>query len=355
MSNRGSDTPPDLRLVSRVFSWKTLAATAVAVVVLAMAALRVFDIDWDEMWAKVRTVDLRAYLAALVLYYLSFWTRGIRWRLIARTARLDHEDGVTLPSSLKMGAIILMGWFANGVAFLRLGDAYRGFALHRESGASFASCLGTVVAERVQDMAAVLILLLVGAVGLLATGEVALPPVVLGAAVGLVMALVAAMVVMRLFGLRIAAKLPGRAQAIYGRFHAGTLGSFKAGALPPQLALGITGWLLEIGRFYFVAEGLGIEIGFFVVLSAALANAMLTTIPTPGGFGFVEGGLTGVLILLGESHTDAFTLTLVDRSISWVSIIIIGGTLFFIWQAVKARNVARRAGAVAAPAPEDVG
>ncbi len=354
-SGAAPETVSDLRITRRILSWKTLAATIVAIAVLVVAAQRVFDVDWTDMWRQVRAVDPVSYLLALVLYYLSFWVRGLRWRLIARTARLDARPGVRLPSTLKFSGIILMGWFANSVAFLRLGDAYRGYALNRESGASFAAGLGTVVAERVQDMAAVLILLIVSAVGLLAAGDVNLPPVVLGAAVALVVALVLLMLAMRLFGQRVAALLPAGLEAAYGRFQAGTLGSFRARDLPLQLGLGIVGWLLEIGRFYFVAEGLGVEIGLFVVMAAALANAMLTTIPTPGGFGFVEGGLTGVLVLFGLGHTEAFALTVVDRSISWVSIIIIGGALFFVWQAVAARGGRRRPGADpgAAVAPAD--
>jgi uncharacterized membrane protein YbhN (UPF0104 family) len=66
---------------------------------------------------------------------------------------------------------------------------------------------------------------------------------------------------------------------------------------------------------------------------------MLTTIPTPGGFGFVEGGLTGVLILMGLSDTDAFALAIVDRSISWISIIVIGGALFVLWQLFRGPGV----------------
>ena len=73
-------------------------------------------------------------------------------------------------------------------------------------------------------------------------------------------------------------------------------------------------------------------------MSAALTIAVLSTIPTPGGFGFVEGGLTGVLIFLGLGDTQALTLTIVDRSISWISIIVIGGTLFVSWQTFVVRR-----------------
>jgi hypothetical protein len=95
---------------------------------------------------------------------------------------------------------------------------------------------------------------------------------------------------MRNYGERLARHLPDRIEEIYHPLRVGALGSFKARQLPVQFMLGVIGWALEIGRVYFVAESLGLDIGFFVIMSAALTIAVLSTIPTPGGFGFVEGG-----------------------------------------------------------------
>ncbi len=322
----------------RVLSLPTLAAVVVAGALLALALVRVFDIDWELLWTNVKSINPVMYLLALVFYYASFWVRGLRWRLIAFTARIDRTGGGRIPGPTKMAAIILMGWFANSVAFLRLGDAYRGWSLSREAGTGFPPSLGTILAERVQDMVAVLLLVLIAAGWVTAFGGVEVPGAVVIAAVALVVLLVAFLGVMQRYGVRMVRRLPRRFRRAYMRFQRGTLYSFRAEDLPVQLGLGITGWMLEIARFYFVAQGLGIEISFGVVMFAALANAMLTTIPTPGGFGFVEGGLTGLLILLGLDDTTALSLTVVDRTISWLSVVIFGGILFFTWNLVKVRS-----------------
>ena len=102
-----------------------------------------------------------------------------------------------------------------------------------------------------------------------------------------------------------------------------------------ELLLGVIGWILEILRFGLVASALGIDIAVGVIILSTLVGAILTTIPTPGGFGFVEGGLTGLLIVFGINNYDSVTLVAIDRTISWVSIIIFGGLLFFIWNTVK--------------------
>lgn len=331
------DALPDLGLRRRVFSLPTLVAMAVAVTILVLTITKVFDFDWAKMGQGAASMDPGRYVLAIVVYYLSFLVRGLRWNLIVRTAKLDAAPGVRVPGVLTSSGIILMGWFANSVAYMRLGDVYRGWAFARESGATFPGSLGTVLAERVQDMAAVLLLVLAAAAWVSASGDVEIPRAVLIASIALVVLLGGLMVAMRLFGLRLAARLPNRFQAAYSRFLGGTLGSFSPKDLPLQMALGVLGWMLEIARFYLVTQALGIELHFAIVMFVALANAMLTTVPTPGGVGFVEGGVTGLLVFFGLEDSDAGLVTIVDRSISWLSVVVFGGILFFAWQRFRGR------------------
>jgi uncharacterized protein (TIRG00374 family) len=319
-------------LRSKILSLPTLLALLAGGALLAFVLWRVFEFNWSELWSNIRGVNPLLYLAAAAVYYLSFWFRGLRWRLIATTANTDGQDGKTIPGSVKMGGIILMGWFANSVAFLRLGDALRGWTLHRESASPFSSSLGTVFAERVQDMVVVLLLVIIASILLTVSGDAEVPGIVLTVAFGFVGLLSVIVIAMRIYGMRASRFLPGRVQGAYARFQDGVLSSFRGRQLPLQLTLGVIGWLLEIARFYLVTQALNIDIGFSVVMFAALASAMLSTIPTPGGFGFVESGLTVVLELLNVDPTDALTLTVVDRSISWLSVVLFGGLLFVAWQ-----------------------
>jgi glycosyltransferase 2 family protein len=349
----GSTNAPESGVINvalirkRVLSLPTLLAISIGAALLIFALWRVFDFEWDEVWTNIKNVDPAKYLVALALYYLSFWFRGLRWHQIAKTANIGGDNGKHVPKTLTLSGIILMGWFANSVAFLRLGDAYRGWALAKEAKGDFPSSLGTVFAERVQDMAAVLILVLVAAIWVTTQGNYEVPVWIIIAAATLVVAPVIGLLVMRKAGERISRRLPARFEKTYLNFQSGTLESFSGRGIPPQLALGIIGWLLEIARFYFVADALGIELSLGVVMFAALANAMLTTIPTPGGFGFVEGGLTGLLTFTFKiSHNDAIALVAVDRTISWLSVVFFGGILFVVWHAVKAKKSTSTSSAV---------
>ena len=133
---------------------------------------------------------------------------------------------------------------------------------------------------------------------------------------------------MRVYGSKAAQFLPSRLEITYKRFQQGTLGAFKA-QLPLMLLLGLLGWVLEMARLYYVVKALGLEIGIALIPVVALGNAILSSVPTPGGVGIVEPGLTG-LLLIGLNRPGAVSVTIVDRSITYLSIIIFGGAVFLV-------------------------
>ena len=62
----------------------------------------------------------------------------------------------------------------------------------------------------------------------------------------------------------------------------------------------------------------GADVDPLLVLLAYVAAATLSMIPiTPGGLGFVEAGLTGVLVLAGASPDEAVLATLLYRLFSY--------------------------------------
>ncbi len=328
-----------ISLRERFFSLPTLMSFAIAFALIFFLVTR-FNLDWRETWENIRNSNPWFYLLAFILYYLSFLPRGWRWQILARNAQVHEAPGSRLPSVPQCSRFILMGWFANTITWFRLGDAYRAYVFAEESKGSLPRVFGTVLAERVIDMAAVFLLLIVGAVALLITREVTPSPIFLAIASAMVGALVVLMLLMRRYGIIASRLLPRRFQTTYERFHQGTLGSFKQ--LPGVFGLGLIGWSLEVGRLLFVVQALGMDVSFPLVLFVALAHALLTTVPiTPGGLGIVEPGMIG-LLMLSLARPDAVSVALLDRSISYASIVIIGGLLFLIYQLQRARS-ARRA------------
>ena len=326
-------------VVRRVFSTPTLLSVAFGLAIIGFLLWRVLDFEWDEFVEHLTGINWWLFLLAGVLYYVSFWFRGLRWQLIFDAVIQRSEDAqirnTNAPSVGTMATLILTGWFINSVMFFRIGDAYRGWALADRTSIDMPTALGTVFAERVQDMVVVLILVVISAVwallvdGFAASGAIVdVAVIVVAVASVLVLVLLLILYLMGAAGERLAGLMPSRFRQQYLHFQEGALNSFRGGRMPAQILLGMLGWLMEVARFYLVAQAMGLDMAMSIAMFAALANAIMTTIPVPGGLGFVETVLVTVLLLTGLSHTDAFTLTVLDRAISWLSIVAIGGLVF---------------------------
>ena len=326
-------------VLRRVFSAPTLLSVAFGLAIIGFLLWRVLDFEWDEFVQHLTGINWWLFVLAGILYYVSFWFRGLRWQLIFDAVIQRSEEAqirnTKSPSVATMATMILIGWFINSVMFFRIGDAYRGWALADRTSIGMPTALGTVFAERVQDMVVVLILVVISAVwallvdGFAASGAIVdVAVIVVAVAAVLVLVLLLIVYLMGAAGERLAQLVPIRFRQQYLHFQEGALNSFRGGRMPSQILLGMLGWLMEAARFYFVAQAMGLDMAMSIAMFAALANAIMTTIPVPGGLGFVETALITVLLFTGLSHTDAFTLTVLDRAISWLSIVAIGGLLF---------------------------
>ena len=326
-------------MVRRVFSLPTILSVAFGLAIIGFLLWRVLDFEWDEFIEHLTGINWWLFILAGVFYYVSFWFRGWRWQLMYNSVatRSDNPDmrRSSAPNVQTMAGLILSGWFINSVMFFRIGDAYRAWALADRTSSDTPTALGTVFAERVQDMVVVLVLVVVSAIwallvdGFAASGRIVdVAVIVVAVASGLVLLLLLVLYVMGKAGDRFARWLPARFRQHYLHFQDGTLDSFKGGDMPRLIVLGVLGWVMEVLRFYFVAQAMGLDMAMSIAMFAALANAIMTTIPVPGGLGFVETALITILLLVGLSHTDAFTLTLLDRAISWLSVVVLGGIAF---------------------------
>ena len=309
-----------------------------------------FDLDWDLTWQSIRSIDPWLYALAVVAYYLSFVFRGARWRILARNAESSRPEVAKLPSTFNTSILIVIGWFVNSVTWLRLGDAYRAYAFAEDSGASFSWSLGTLLAERLLDMITVAALIVVSVLLLTLTSDLAISRYIVAAALLMALVIGLAVIWMRIYGARLARLLPQRLEEAYHRFHQGTLGSLDH--LPTVLSLGLIGWLLEMARLYLVVQALDIDVGLALIPVVALGHAILSTVPTPGGVGAVEPGVTG-LLLLELSRPDAVAVTITDRSITYLSVVLIGGLLFLVRQIIRVRRE-RRAQSTVSTGPGSV-
>ena len=167
MAHPQNPSAQQISIRTRFFSVPTLLSFGIVAALIVLLSTS-FNLDWNETWYNVRRMNPWLYLLGLVLYYLTFAFRGARWRMLARNAGAD-TSAARLPSTFECFRLILIGWFVNAVSLLRLGDAYRAYAFSHDSRSGFSWSLGTVLAERVLDMATIFAILLVSGIYLATT------------------------------------------------------------------------------------------------------------------------------------------------------------------------------------------
>jgi len=302
----------ELAVRRQLFGWRELISTVIPIALIAYFAR---NVDWSEAFGTLRRADPVFVVAALVVYYLSFPVRAIRW------ARLLREGGTRI-FGRDLLEILLLGWFVNCLVPAKLGDLYRSYLVKRRFGISLSRTVGVVVAERLLDLFVVFGLLVVD--GYVAFGRTILPDLnvlyVTGSALGLVILI--GLVGLYAIGPRLGRFFPAEVRRIGRLFREGVLHSFRA--LPVAGPMTLLVWFLETSRLLLVL------LAPSQVIFVAVSSSLLTTVPlTPAGFGFVEIAMVYVLTTgFGLAQNDAVAVAVLDRAVSVFSVIVVGGVLY---------------------------
>ena len=325
------------------FSWMKILSVPSLIVILVMIGVflllpLVIDFQWRDALFRLSNLNLWIYFSAICAYFLSFISRGIRWRLLAQnTGELARSNRIT-PSVFSASLFILLGWFVNSVTWMRIGDPYRAYLFAKNSRANISWSLGILLAERALDTVVVFGILGTSLLFFLwndSSGDYLILNYIFSIAFSITALMFIILFLMKFFRQKIIQWLPAKIKVFYFRFQQGALGSFKN--IPDLLFLSCVGWLLEIFRLYLVVLALGFEMPLLLIPVVALSHALLSVVPTPGGIGAVEAGTTG-LLLISMSSTDAISLVLVDRSITLVAVIVFGGFAFMIRNYFELKN-----------------
>ena len=308
----------DVAVRRTLFGRRELISTLIPIALIVLAAR---NVDWTEATRALGRANPYFVLLALVVYYATFPLRAWRW------ARLIRESG-TVIYWRDLLRILFLGWFVNSIVPAKLGDLYRSYLVKHRFGISLSRTVGVVVAERLLDLFVVFGLLVVD--GYVAFGRTILPDLnilyLTGGALALL--IIGGLGGMYFLAPKLARFFPREARRIGRLFREGVLHSFRALPMAGPVTLAI--WTAEALRLYFVLTALGLELPLSGVVFVAVAVALLTTVPlTPAGFGFVEIAMVYVLTQgFGLAQHDAIAVAIVDRAVSVLSVIVIGGIVY---------------------------
>jgi uncharacterized protein (TIRG00374 family) len=312
-------------LRDRFFDVRTLVSFVILAFVLYFVLTHV-QLDYRESLRAISQTNLLLYVLAVIAFYLSFVVRAVRWEVLLRNTGEEAHFG-------KLFHIIILAWFANCVLPAKMGDFYRAFLVRQQTRISGSKALGTIFSERAIDFLVLMTLLVISG---LISFHLAVPQrFQLALLAGLLIALIllvglAALRFSRTLSSWLTSLVPERLRERAGRFRRGLVSAFH-GQIPLLLGLTVTVWLAESARLYLVVQALPVHVSLnpAQIMFIALVASLLTTIPAlPGGLVLVEGGIIAVLAFFGMSTSQAFTVAILDRIISYWSLIVVGLVVF---------------------------
>ena len=320
-------------LLARLTRRSTLFALLLTLVLVLGVVRAATSFDLSEVSLDLQRANPLWLLAALVASWATFPLRGLRWRMIL------SASGFTI-SRRAATEILTLSFWVNCVLPAKMGDVYRGWLLKHNGATSLGNAVGTVIAERLVDLATVALLgaasTFVAFGGKLPPTALALTAVALGVAVATTLLLLVArgFAAALIYALPIPDALKSGFTNAAASLRAGSGGRVIRTALPYSLAI----WIGESLRLAAVAAALGLfvvspaagQIGIASTIFVALVSAVLTVVPfTPAGIGIVEAGMVGILVaLFGFSPETAIALALLDRLVGVGSLVLGGGVLF---------------------------
>jgi len=125
---------------------------AVGVVISAVCLwLAMHDVRPGEVLEALGQANYLGFVALVLLTLLGFWLRAFRWRWLLASDR-PVATGALFSATM-------IGFMANNLLPLRLGEFVRAWALGRRQGMSKTTVFATVVVERAVDMITLVVIL----------------------------------------------------------------------------------------------------------------------------------------------------------------------------------------------------
>lgn len=278
---------------------------------------------------------------ALAFTVGNYTLRFLRWHYYLRVLSVnDIPWGESL--------IVFLAGFTMTMTPGKLGEVLKSFLLRQHRGLPVSETAPIVVAERLTDALAMLVL---ASLGLATAGPAGWTVLLL-----VLVACVAFVVVVQsrrlsLWLLSWGARLPlvGRLAASFTAFYESAYLLLRPVPLLVSLGLALVAWFGECVTFFVVVLGLGIPASpglllqaTFVYASASLLGALSFL---PGGLGVTEGSMVGAMMtMLALSSEEAAAATLLTRFCTlWFAVILGMGALIVFqrrvaWQARKSET-----------------
>ncbi len=265
--------------------------------------------DLRQVGARVLAFRWEIFPLVLLLTLFNYLLRGFKFHYYLRQIGARQ---IPLRQSFRL----FVAGFPLAVTPGKVGEVLKGLWIQQKTGQTAARGVAVVVAERISDGLAVLML---STLGVIATPRY-WPGFLFVLAVLLGIVIISQIRPLALAILDFCERLPVIKRFIHllREFYLGSFNLFRP--LPTLIAVGLgtVSWLGEGVGFYFILVGLGVPGGLHTLSLAVFILAFSTVIGAasalPGGLGAAEASIAGMLVLLlGVPAGEAAAATLLIR------------------------------------------
>ncbi len=297
------------------------------------------DTPLPELWQAVRAANMWLLALSITIQTGTFVIRAARWQVFLRPTLRNVSYRARFASTA-------IGFMANNLLPMRVGELARAYALSRSQPVTLSASFGSLVVERLFDAFTLVILLalpllpgFLSAPGLetqLIGKVLALLALVVGVASGLLLVIWRPALAIRFFRGTLGRLLPRRLTEKIGEM----MGSFIEGLgamRDPRLvvsgmAWSVLHWCWGALALYVGLLAFGItRPGYPGALFLQAVNAFLVSVPSsPGFFGPFEASVRLALSPFGVAPIEAVSFALAFHIGSFIPITLIG--LYYVWR-----------------------
>lgn len=259
-----------------------------------------------ELWLQLGKVAPRYSLGALALYLCSLLLTGTRWRLVFSG----------LGKKVSLFETVMINWcsiFVSNVTPIKVaGEVTRVVLVRQRCGVDVALAGVAQGYDRITDLVPLFLMLLLSLTTVRSILADRLPgsgP--WGWLVGLTVVLFIVVGLWVILRSRRSQLFFLAWRERFARFRIDRRTYALAGGLSVML------WLFDQARLILVAHAFGVTLSLTQAIALSVIALLGTLLPTIGGLGAVEGGLTAALLLYGVSLDKALAITLLERGISY--------------------------------------
>jgi uncharacterized protein (TIRG00374 family) len=307
------------------------------IVVSALAAgllwLAAKGTNWHELRSTVQNASWPMLALALGLVNGSLWLRSLRWGVLLRAAQPAAPLAV-------FGAMCL-GYLSNNLLPARAGDVIRSAAISRKTRISFAYAVATTMAERLVDVATLVL------IGLMTIHQFGNLPGWLTHALWIMAGLcglgIAALILLASHEAticKIVSRIRVRQPAVFGvvkiarEFLLGLRTFLSLRCVFKVSGLTIIVWLIDALAMRSVAQALSLSLPFTGALMFLAALGLSSAVPsTPGYVGIYQYVAVTVLMPIGVSRSGSIALILLYQGIAYCSVLL--WSVLISWRDVK--------------------